>query len=152
MSPDEEEQESEIVTIGLVSDTGSVDAALESAQKSVFKEIRAGVPTMSGYLVNMEESFLYTSEPFSDTSTSEASSYEEEHTFKPKREKSDEELLDSWGRFLALHIEDLRNKHKGKYIAVYNDRVFDEDADLAQLAKRVYKKLGYRAVFIPYID
>ena len=64
---------------------------------------------------------------------------------------SEGELLDSWERYLEEHWDDLVAQYKGKYVAIWNNSVYDSDKDLAALAERVYKDLGYRPIFMPYI-
>jgi len=64
---------------------------------------------------------------------------------------SEKELMESWERYLAEHWDELEAKYNGKYVAIYEGIVYDSDADLATLAKRVYSTLGYRPIFMPYI-
>jgi hypothetical protein len=64
---------------------------------------------------------------------------------------SEKELVESWDRYLEEHRAELEAKYKGKYVAIYEDTVYDSDIDLAALAKRVYSTLGYRQIFMPYI-
>ena len=61
------------------------------------------------------------------------------------------ELLDSWEKYLEEHWDDLVAQQKGKYVAIWNNDVYDSDEDLAALAERVYATLGYRPIFMPYI-
>ena len=67
------------------------------------------------------------------------------------REPSEEELLDSWDRYLEEHWDELAARYRGKYVAIWKDIVSDSDEDLAALATRVYATLGYRPIFMPYI-
>jgi hypothetical protein len=39
-------------------------------------------------------------------------------------------------------------EYEGKYIALLKGEVYDSDTDFSTLAKRVYDKLGYNAVFM----
>lgn len=66
-------------------------------------------------------------------------------------EPSEEELLDSWNRYLEEHRDELVAQYKGKYVAIWKDAVYDSDEDLAALAERVYTALGYRRIFMPHI-
>ena len=67
------------------------------------------------------------------------------------KQLSEEELLDSWDRYLEEHRDELVAQYKGKYVAIWNDTVYDSDEDLGALAERVYTALGYRSIFMPYI-
>jgi len=66
-------------------------------------------------------------------------------------EPSEDELLNSWERYFKEHWEELVAQHKGKYVAIWDNAVYDSDEDLAALAERVYAALGYRPIFMPYI-
>ncbi len=65
---------------------------------------------------------------------------------------SEKELLDSWDRYLEEHWDELAAEYKRKYVAIWEDAVYDSDEDLAALAERVYAALGYQAIFMPYIS
>jgi hypothetical protein len=75
----------------------------------------------------------------------------EEDVSTVSEEPSEEELLDSWDRYLAEHWDELAAQYKGKYVAIWNNSVYDSDKDLTALAERVYAALGYRPIFMPYI-
>lgn len=75
----------------------------------------------------------------------------EEDISAVSEEPSEEELLDSWDQYLAEHWEELVAQYKGKYVAIWNNSVYDSDEDLGALAERVYASLGYRPIFMPYI-
>jgi hypothetical protein len=64
---------------------------------------------------------------------------------------SESELLESWDQYLKEHWEELVEQYNGKYVAIYENTVYDSDIDLATLANRVYSNLGYRPIFMPYI-
>lgn len=64
---------------------------------------------------------------------------------------SEDELLDSWEKYLEEHWDELVAQYKGKYVAIWSNDVYDSDEDLGALAKRVYAALGYRPIFMPYI-
>ncbi len=70
---------------------------------------------------------------------------------REEQSPSEKELLESWDRYLEEHWDELEAKYKGKYVAIWEGIVYDSDADLAALAKRVYLTLGYRPIFMPYI-
>ncbi len=41
--------------------------------------------------------------------------------------------------------------YEGEYIALFDGLFLDNDSDYSNLAKRVYEKYGYRAIFMPYV-
>jgi len=67
------------------------------------------------------------------------------------RQLSEQELLHSWESYLHRHLDELKGRFWGKYVAIWNDEVIDSDDDLATLAERVYATIGYRPIFMPYI-
>lgn len=76
---------------------------------------------------------------------------QEEDVSAITHEPSEDELLDSWDRYLAEHWDELVAQYKGKYVAIWKGTVYDSDEDLPTLAERVYAALGYRPIFMPYI-
>jgi len=76
---------------------------------------------------------------------------EQEAVSSVPHQPSEDELLDSWEKYLEEHWDELVAQYKGKYVAIWNNDVYDSDEDLAALAKRVYAALGYRPIFMPYI-
>ena len=47
---------------------------------------------------------------------------------------------------------ELLKKYKGKHIAIIGKRVVYSDKDFSKLIKKVYKKYGYKNIFMPYVD
>lgn len=39
----------------------------------------------------------------------------------------------------------------GKYIAIIDNKVVDSDLDFGQLATRVYRQFGYKAIYMPFV-
>ena len=62
------------------------------------------------------------------------------------------ELLRSWDDYLSNHWQELLEQFKEKYVAVWDNEVIDSDEDLGRLAERVYARMGYRPIFMPYIS
>jgi len=76
---------------------------------------------------------------------------EQETVSSVPHQPSEDELLDSWEKYLKEHWDDLVAKHEGEYVAIWKGEVYANDKDLAALADRVYANLGYRPIFMPYI-
>lgn len=47
------------------------------------------------------------------------------------------------------HRQDLLRRYRGEYLAIANQEVIDHDKQFGPLAKRVFKRLGVRPVFMP---
>ncbi len=48
---------------------------------------------------------------------------------------------------------ELLKTHRGKFVAIHNERLVDSDADEFALANRVYDKFGYRTILMtPVVD
>lgn len=93
----------------------------------------------------------YISEIFSAAYSLEISERQEEDVAAASRKPSEQDLLHSWDQYLHEHWHELATKFMGKYVAIWDDAVFDSDENLGALAERVYTALGYRPIFMPYI-
>ena len=73
----------------------------------------------------------------------------EEHTVraKPTTNYSFEEGKAYYERNKVL----LTRKYNGEYIAIWNNKVLDHDTSFSALAQRVYKKLGYASIYMPFV-
>jgi len=65
---------------------------------------------------------------------------------------AEEEILRLAKRYYEENKETLLKKYKGKYIAIFNNKVIGSDKDFSKLAQRVYKKYGYQTIYIPFVD
>lgn len=45
----------------------------------------------------------------------------------------------------------LTRKYNGEYIAIWNNEVLDHDTSFSSLAQRVYEKLGYVSLYMPFV-
>lgn len=45
----------------------------------------------------------------------------------------------------------LTRKHNGEYIAIWDNEIMDHDTSFSALAQRVYKKLGYVSIYMPFM-
>lgn len=108
--------------------------------------------TVSGTVVNATPSYAlqwYATKLSSMANPSEV--LEQETVLSVPHQPSEDELLDSWEKYLEEHWDELVAQHKGVYVAIWNGEVYASDEDLAALADRVYADLGYRPIFMPYI-
>lgn len=60
-----------------------------------------------------------------------------------------EEKFATEKHFLEKHKTELLKEYENKFIAIVNNEVVDSDEDFPALAKRVYKKFGYKDIFMP---
>ena len=51
--------------------------------------------------------------------------------------------------FLEQNWKQFNAKYAGQYIAVLGTSVLDSDVDFSSLASRVYRRFGYRRIFMP---
>lgn len=61
-------------------------------------------------------------------------------------------LLEQARLFFEEHKPELLEKYSGRYIAILGQEVVDSDVEFACLAERVYRKHGYRAIFMPFVE
>ena len=52
--------------------------------------------------------------------------------------------------FWAMHAQ-LVSIYEGKYVAVLNGQVVDNDVDEGALVQRVYQKFGYQPVYVQWV-
>ena len=45
----------------------------------------------------------------------------------------------------------LARRYDGEYIAIWDNEVMDHDTSFSALAQRVYKKLGYVSIYMPFV-
>ncbi len=45
----------------------------------------------------------------------------------------------------------LTHKYNGEYITIWDNEVLDHDTSFSALAQRVYKKLGYVSIYMPFV-
>lgn len=54
--------------------------------------------------------------------------------------------------FVEGHYNELKTLYAGRYIAVLGKSILDSDPVFSLLAERVYKRFGYRRVYMPLIE
>jgi predicted RNase H-like HicB family nuclease len=54
--------------------------------------------------------------------------------------------------FFESHKEELLKAYEGKYVAIIDGKVVDSDEDGVALPLRVYKKYGYKAIYMPKVE
>lgn len=55
-------------------------------------------------------------------------------------------------RFFFSHLTDLLEKYEGKFVAILEGRVVDDNSNLDHLIERVYKKFGYRPILVRKVE
>lgn len=61
-------------------------------------------------------------------------------------------VLELAQKYYQEHKESLLGKYKGKYIAILDNKVVGSDKDFSKLAQRIYKKYGYRTIYMPLVE
>jgi hypothetical protein len=64
---------------------------------------------------------------------------------------NDEEIIKLERETYEKKKDEYLDKYEGKYIAFLYGEMRDYDKDLPTLAKRVYEKYGYRAIYMPLV-
>ncbi|MBA7671123.1 hypothetical protein ES703_79274 [subsurface metagenome] len=54
--------------------------------------------------------------------------------------------------FFEKYKESLIRRFDGKYIAIWENDVMDWDTSFSSLAQRVYRKLGYVSIYMPFVS
>ena len=53
--------------------------------------------------------------------------------------------------YFERNKETLIRNYEGKYIAIWGNQVLDSDTSFSSLAQRVYEKLGYVSIYMPFV-
>lgn len=53
--------------------------------------------------------------------------------------------------YYEKYKEFMTRKYNGEYIAIWDNEVIDHDTSFSELAQRVYKKLGYVSIYMPFV-
>lgn len=53
--------------------------------------------------------------------------------------------------YFAQNKEEIVADYDNKYVAILDNKIVDSDEDFSSLAKRVYAKFGYRAIYMPKV-
>ena len=79
---------------------------------------------------------------------STASTAKSERTGRPNRYR----LFPVERAFIDERYEELKAAYGGRYMAVLGRSILDSDPVFSLLAERVYKRFGYRRVYMPLIE
>ncbi|HMD97159.1 MAG TPA: hypothetical protein VKM93_07510 [Terriglobia bacterium] len=52
-------------------------------------------------------------------------------------------------RYVAANRQHIRDTYSGRYIAIIGTSILDSDEDFSALAERVYRRFGYKRIFMP---
>lgn len=66
-------------------------------------------------------------------------------------EPATKSAFDEGKEYFERNKEFLTRRYEGKYIAIWKNDVLDSDTSFSSLAQRVYEKLGYVSIYIPFV-
>jgi len=82
--------------------------------------------------------------------------FPEKKTEKLEAEKlvipTDVDVLELAKKYYENHKQSLLRKYKGKYIAIFNNKVVGSGKNFSKLAYRIYKKFGYQTIYMPFVE
>lgn len=55
-------------------------------------------------------------------------------------------------RYFRENKAEILEKYRSMFIAILENSVVDHDRDFSELAKRVYEKFGYQAIYMPFVE
>ncbi len=70
---------------------------------------------------------------------------------KPDSQQIMKKFNENFLHYVTKYNE-LKERHKGKFIAIENGSVTDEDSNVSELIHRLEKKGDFRHIFIQYIN
>lgn len=55
-------------------------------------------------------------------------------------------------RYFRENRTQILEKYRGNFIAILDNEIVDHDRNFSELAKRVYEKFGYQAIYMPFVQ
>jgi len=55
-------------------------------------------------------------------------------------------------KYFQENKAEILGKYRGMFVAILGDSVADHDKEFSALAKRVYEKFGYQAIYMPFVQ
>lgn len=68
-----------------------------------------------------------------------------------KIERATKSAFEEGKAYFERNKEFLTSRFEGQYIAIWENDVLDNDTSFSSLAQRVYKKLGYVSIYMPFV-
>jgi hypothetical protein len=62
-----------------------------------------------------------------------------------------DEQFDAAVKFYEDNFGGILEVYEGQFVAILDNGIIDHDTDRLRLLERVYRELGYRAVFVPFV-
>ena len=54
--------------------------------------------------------------------------------------------------YFQEHKAQILEKYSGNFVAILDETVVDHDRNFSELAKRIYEKFGYQAIYMPFVE
>ena len=70
----------------------------------------------------------------------------------PATRKLEEEEFEEGRQYYQRNRSRFASRYKGQYVAVVGGEIVDSDVDFSKLADRVYRRYGYRDIFMPKVE
>ncbi|MES1226028.1 MAG: DUF5678 domain-containing protein [Bacteroidota bacterium] len=114
---------------------------------SFVADVRLTAPNLSFYPIQYNWGVAQRIEPRSSWVTADISRIKQECV-----ELSDEKIIEIEKKIFESMKDRLIKRYEGKYIAMSNGKVLASAKDFSSLAKKVYEKHGYRAMYMPLVS
>ncbi len=73
-----------------------------------------------------------------------------------RKEKSilinEDSIIETGKKYYLKNKKEIEKNYMGKFIAIIDDKVVDFSEDFSELSKKVYKKYGYKTIFMTYVS
>ena len=73
-----------------------------------------------------------------------------------RKEKSisinEDSIIEAGKKYYLKNKKEIEKNYIGKFIAIIDDKVADFSEDFSKLSKKVYKKYGYKTIFMTYVS
>lgn len=64
----------------------------------------------------------------------------------------EEGIIEAGKKYYLRNKKEIEEKYIGKFIAIVNEEIVDTDQDFSELSKRIYKKYGYKTIFMTFVS
>jgi hypothetical protein len=65
---------------------------------------------------------------------------------------NEDSIIEASKKYYLKNKKEIEKNYIGKFIAIIDARIVDVDKDFSELSKKVYKRYGYKTIFMTYVS
>ena len=62
------------------------------------------------------------------------------------------DIIEAGKKYYLRNKKEIEKNYTGKFIAIIDDKIVDFSKDFSELSKKVYKKYGYKTIFMTFVS